>query len=181
MPKLTDDPSIPLPDVADRFGELNVRRFESIIAAVVQRYPDPVSFKPISVKPITALSRLRDAVRAIVHPLSLITTSIDIDKLREIWPNINVRIEQDKVFIGTSLPSSPYLSENTPDAIDSLIFLDATNVQLFEAACICKHFDLFQFQITVINCTPELVNATQERWPNAVLIEGSSPGEYTII
>lgn len=46
MPRIYTEDLKELPDIPDRFGEKNWRRFEPIIKEVINRFPEPVVFVP---------------------------------------------------------------------------------------------------------------------------------------
>lgn len=181
MPRIYTEDLKELPDIPDRFGEKNWRRFEPIIKEVIKRFPEPVVFVPKNIAPITAVSRIRDAVRAFLHPTNNWESEIDPSQIFSIWPQVNIKIaNKTHVAIGLERELLGFKVEDKIERIQETGFVDATNTELFFSLLCCKHFELFAQPFTVLNATEEQVHEGSMRYPNAPMVDNGD-GTYTLV
>jgi len=180
MPRLYTKDVAELPKIPDRFGESNWRRFEPVLREFVARYPAPITFKPKHIRPITAVARLRDAVRAFAHPSNNWETDIPVDLFFSYWPQVKLFHHDDSVTIGQQGDERVLGSENDVKVISENFILDAEALpELFEAILMCKNHEVFSNSITVINISEAQLSYAVEKYPNAPIIDNGN--EYTII
>lgn len=178
----TQDPTKRLPNVPDRFGEANWRRFEKIILHYVETYPLPVVFRPKTIALTTALCRIRDAVRAFLHPQNNWESPVNADKLREIWAKSYVSIVEDDRIEIRSTKNLQIAELQLKDEFRDALFVDAEeNPELFCAVMCCKNNNFFPQQVTVVKCPDDLRAAQAGKYPNVVFLETDDPTVFNII
>lgn len=79
------------------------KRYETCVVAAIVSHPKPYIFSPISVRPTTFVSRIRDAIRGCIafnYPI-ISDTIITHDELSKWWSQVVVKHDNNHVFIGT--------------------------------------------------------------------------------
>lgn len=87
---------------AHRFSEKSYRRYEDIILAALNAYPNGIEFKPVGISLATAEARLRDALRSVI--VNRWKTKVNIDQLIANDPFMVVRCRGASIYIGHSAP-----------------------------------------------------------------------------
>lgn len=170
-----------LPNIPDRFGEQNWRRFEPVLREFVRVFPAPLTFRPKHIATTTAVSRLRDAVRAFLHPANAWDTDIPVDLLISYWPQVKLIPSDDTVTIAQPGDVGRLQKETSVEAIHDNFVVDAeAQPELFKAILLCKHHEVFPNPVTVLNISEaQLVEAT-ELYSNAPLIDNGPQG-FTVL
>lgn len=181
MPRIYNDDLKELPNIPDRFGEANWRRFEPVIKEFLKRFPQPLVFRPKNISAVTAVARLRDAVRAFLHPTTNWESEVEPALLFTYWPQVAIRQMRDgTVAIGPDREISNIKTEDKIEKLRETVYVDASNEELFLAAACCKHHEVIIEPLTVVNATDEQIVLVTERYPNAPIIDNGD-GTHTIV
>lgn len=75
------------------------RRYELTLERFLATFPEPFTLSPSNFAPATVCSQIRMAVNAVLtHGYN---TTLDVSRLREVWPQVQVLLRGTRVTIGT--------------------------------------------------------------------------------
>ncbi len=186
MRKRLDDE--PLPNIPDRFGRANWARYEAIIGAYLDNYPNELTFKP-STSQATGLRGIRDAVRAFLHKDNSWGSLVDKEKLRTVWEKTFIKpIGKLEVRLSPERALAPLLNETDfrgaeafSPTLDDFILVDAgAEPDIVLAFATLKSKDYFKPPVTIFNITPDKVSQLHLDFPN-LLYEPSDSANSIIL
>lgn len=186
MPRLTDSPGSTLPNIKDRFGVENFRRFEPAIIHLLSTFPRDCILNPGKLAQATAIARLRDAVRAYCHPDNTWPSLASRDNLRSIWEQcFIVPHGTTQVCIkSTASSANADLLEGlrTPSSVisDALV-VDSTDHDLAHAVTVCKNRNFLTDQITFINLTEHHRDELTSLFPDSIWLDGDLPNSFILL
>lgn len=187
MPRLTDTAGTSLPNIRDRFGEPNFRRFESAISHLVNQFPRSCIFNPGKLAQITSIARLRDAVRAYCHPDNTWVSAINRETLRTIWEQCSITPYGETQVAITSSASTANaellegLRASAPSGLSDIQIVNALDADLAQAVATCKAKGFFTDQITFVNLTSSLRDLISQTHPDTVWLDGDAENTYILL
>ncbi len=176
MPRLLDETG-PLPNINNRFGENNFRRFERIFAQLVKEFPAAVVVSPPKHLTLSTLEgRMRDAARAFLHPDCEWEAAVQQHEFREVWKQVALEQQRDgKLYVGLKRFSERELQatvrSETNIGIMQTMSVDALDHELLRAVMLCKSEGFIPSQLLVVNGTESIINALAIEFPAAPINE----------
>lgn len=178
---------IAIPDSHWRFAESSFRRFEPIVASLVNAWPTAQSISPdvLELSPATFVSRFRDSLQAFTHPDCTWSSSLSPTTVSRIFR-----------FLGSSEPlafvlthtgrtvifaprKSALVSQSTHTLSPIASGIDAAdNLTTLHAFCHLISKGFLSDQVEFFNFPDELQTTIQEQYPELIIFPITATSAY---
>lgn len=151
------------------------RKYEDVLKAIVENYPSPFIFTPTTLQATTVVVWLRNAANAILtHGYA---TTLDIERLREIWKKVRVMNQGSKVVVATREEQQAAKIQIAREAFNEprLLTINNPSIRVLDGLCIL----ILEGALT----NPTLLTGTIPDYaiPPGVVLEINPDGTHTIL
>lgn len=156
-----------------QFSLETFRRFEPHLRVILEHFNrhEPLTFNPHPLACETYCSRIRDAIRAVIHNTHW-TTTLDRQQLYNLRRDWIFSNRQPLIYCGPPQRRKPLgqpVQSLNPTISISQDEIDAQDEEILFALCILKNNNLIMQPIVVCNLTTEQKNKINEKFKNVEL------------